>query len=356
MPLAAIAAGGCFMGTEAIAQSQQDAKPKAAQSQQASTENLQGARAVLKQEGLSEQRIEKLSQDGFDRQEVERALLSNYKSQGVIEQEAQRQAREAARRVTSQSGAAYSQSSDNTSASGQEESREQSWVQQAAPEGAQVKDSATMVLNEEELNVQKRQVPIGGVVLRKKVTTEDASETVQLRSEDIEIVRLTPAEAKKRQSKEYAAGFDEAFQEGEIFIPLMREEAVPKKDVETRQVVRARPEAQTEKKQFDATLRKEQVEVQRIDAPRQQGDEAEAQESYSAKQQFDSLEDRIRSEIRSQVSSLDPKQIQQLDIQADQGVVTLSGSVPDEQAKQRIERIARSMSSVEEVQNELRAM
>ena len=246
----------------------------------------------------------------------------------------------------------------------QQAQSEQSEVERMAPEGARIQDSAQVTLREEELNVEKSTEPAGGIVLRKKVVEEPASETVELRKEEVEVVRLSPEEARQRMEEGAQSEFGENFSEEEVFIPIMEETAQAETDVETRAVVRAQTDVETQEKQIQETLRREELEAQRIT---EEGEE----EQYSARQQFDDqqqnaqqqssstqssqqqassqqMKQKVQDQLRNE-AGLSQQQIDQLQIEVQEKTVTIEGSVQDEQTKTQIREALQNVEGIESV-------
>lgn len=112
----------------------------------------------------------------------------------------------------------------------------------------------SMQLSEEELQVGKRQVEAGNVRLRKVVRAEQQEVPVELRREQVSIERVD------------ASGQDvpdTAFQEQQIDVPVMREEAVVGKEARVSGQVRVDKTAETETRTVGDTVRKEDVEIDR---------------------------------------------------------------------------------------------
>ena len=120
--------------------------------------------------------------------------------------------------------------------------------------GRATDDQANVTLSEEELQVGKREVEAGRVRLRKVVHTERQEVPVELRREDVEIERVPARDA--------SAPAD-AFQEGEIEVPVMREEPVVGKEAHVTGAVRLSKTADTETRTVGGEVRKEDVEVDR---------------------------------------------------------------------------------------------
>ena len=109
-------------------------------------------------------------------------------------------------------------------------------------------------VSEENLQVGTRQVEAGRVRLRKVVHTERQEVPVELRREEIQVERVD------------AGGTDvpdNAFQEQEVEIPIMREEAVVAKEAHTTGQVRVSKGVETETQPVSGDVRREDVEVDR---------------------------------------------------------------------------------------------
>lgn len=117
-----------------------------------------------------------------------------------------------------------------------------------------VSDTDTRQLNlaEEELQVGKRQVEAGRVRLRKVVNVEHEEVPVELQRETVSIERVDTDDTDMP---------DTAFQEGEIDVPVMREEAVVGKEVVSTGAVRVNKNVQTDTKTVGADVRSEDVVV-----------------------------------------------------------------------------------------------
>ncbi len=122
---------------------------------------------------------------------------------------------------------------------------------------ADERDEARMRLNQEQVEVGKREVQYGGVRLRKVVRTETVNVPVELQREEIHIER-TPV------SGEVAADSDVGMvREGEdIFIPLRREEAVIDKTVAASEDVRVSKRRETERENVREEVRREDVQIE----------------------------------------------------------------------------------------------
>ncbi|MFP4281605.1 MAG: DUF2382 domain-containing protein [Opitutales bacterium] len=227
------------------------------------------------------------------------------------------------------------------------------------PEDAEVQESAEMVLHAEQLEVERREVSAGGVLLRKKIVTDEVDESVEVRREEIEIVRLSPEEAAQRQSNEDEAASNE-LSEGEIFIPLRRETAVGEKVIVTDEVVQVTKTSVTEDEQIEATLRRETLETERV-----RGEEGEAPvaeentgaDTAAATEETSSAPDaafreRVVQQLREDLS-LDDSAIAALEFEIEGNAVRLSGQAPEDVDGERIEASLRSLEGVEVVHNDL---
>ncbi len=212
-----------------------------------------------------------------------------------------------------------------------------------ATDRADSQDNATMVLNEEQLRVQKRDVDAGGVLITKDVETREVTQPVELRQEQVDIERLTPDQARERGIA--MDGQSQQIDEGQVYIPLSREEAVAQKEVETTGVVQAQTQTQTEQREVGATLEREVVDVQR------QGAGATTDQGT---QTASLSEQRIRSELSSANDlNLEEQQLNQINIKVERDTVRLSGKVPSEEVSDSLEQRIKNMQDVRTVQNDL---
>jgi uncharacterized protein (TIGR02271 family) len=115
-----------------------------------------------------------------------------------------------------------------------------------------VNNEGTMALSEEDLTVGKREVEAGRVRLRKVVRTEHEEVPVELQKEQVSIERVD-ASATDVPSN--------AFQEQEIEVPVMREEAVVSKESHVTGGVALNKNVQTETRTVGGDVRSEDVEV-----------------------------------------------------------------------------------------------
>ncbi len=109
-----------------------------------------------------------------------------------------------------------------------------------------------MKLSEEQLQVGKRQVESGRVRLRKVVRTEHQEVPVELRRENVQVERTSATGANVP---------DDAFQEQEINVPVMREEAVVDKQARVTGEVQLNKTTETETQTVGSDVRSEDVEV-----------------------------------------------------------------------------------------------
>ncbi len=120
-------------------------------------------------------------------------------------------------------------------------------------------DDLRVPVYEEELLVGKRQEQVGDVHLRKEVVTEQESVPVTLRHEEVTVERV-PVTGQARQ-----ADLQNAFQNEDIDVPVMGEEAVVGKQTRAVEEVRLRKDATQVQEQVTDTVRKEHVTVDDVD-------------------------------------------------------------------------------------------
>jgi stress response protein YsnF len=244
------------------------------------------------------------------------------------------------REVTTRQSTTGTDDAAYTTATTQQSAREQ-----LEPTGRQ---GTTMVLDEERLDIEKRRVQEGGVLIRKEVETQEVSQPVELRSETVQVERLSPEEARQRGISPDAQG-QQRIGEDEVFIPMSREEAVVERRVEPREVIRAETQTETQQQEVGGTVRREVVDIER-----QPGQQASTQQAST--QQGSQLEQRIRSELRNADDlDLQDRHIEQIQIRAEQGRVTLAGTVPEQEMIRKIEERVQNIQGVQSVENQLRA-
>jgi len=117
-------------------------------------------------------------------------------------------------------------------------------------------DTQALSLSEEELQVGKREVEAGRVRLRKVVNTEHQEVPVELRREQVQVERIDATDADVPSS---------AFEEQEIEVPVMREEAVVGKESRVTGGVRLNKNVETETRSVGGDVRREDVQVEGAD-------------------------------------------------------------------------------------------
>lgn len=122
------------------------------------------------------------------------------------------------------------------------------------------RSTAEIPLHEERVDVGKKSVETGQVRLRKIVKTETVNVPVELTRERIEIERLPADQLRGTFS---GREWRDAFTEDEIVMTERREEPVVEKTREVVGGVRAHKEVETERRNVNANVRREDVEVDR---------------------------------------------------------------------------------------------
>jgi len=115
-------------------------------------------------------------------------------------------------------------------------------------------EAVRVPVSEEQVKVGKRQVEQGGATIRKEVRTETVNTPVDLKREELVI---------ERTDKSGQSVPSDAFNEGEIRIPLTNEEAVVQKEARVVGEVKVRKREETERQTVSETIRKEDVKVDR---------------------------------------------------------------------------------------------
>jgi uncharacterized protein (TIGR02271 family) len=115
-------------------------------------------------------------------------------------------------------------------------------------------EDVAVTLSEENLAVGKRTVEAGRVRLRKVVHTDTVEQPVELRREEIEIERI---------DADGATVPDDAFQNQEIEIPVMREEAVVGKETRVTGQVHVSKDVESVTQNVGGQVRSEDVEIDR---------------------------------------------------------------------------------------------
>jgi len=93
----------------------------------------------------------------------------------------------------------------------------------------------------------------GGVRLRKVVRTETVNQPVELQREEI-IVERVPLHDETNVA-------DDTLSDEEIYVPLRREEVVVEKTVHATEEVRVGKRVETDKRNVEETVRREDVEI-----------------------------------------------------------------------------------------------
>ena len=115
-------------------------------------------------------------------------------------------------------------------------------------------EAVRVPLTEEQVKVSKREVEEGAVRLRKVVKTETVNQPVELKREEVVVERVSKDDPNAIPA--------DAFKEGEIHVPVKREEAVVEKTAHVTGEVKVRKEAHTDTKHVQETVRKEDVKVE----------------------------------------------------------------------------------------------
>jgi uncharacterized protein (TIGR02271 family) len=113
-------------------------------------------------------------------------------------------------------------------------------------------EAVRVPISEEQVKVGKREVEQGAATIRKEVTTERVNTPVDLKREDLVV---------ERTDVRGATVPPDAFREGEVRIPLKKEEAVVQKEARVVGEMKIGKQERTERKDVSETVRKEQVKV-----------------------------------------------------------------------------------------------
>jgi uncharacterized protein (TIGR02271 family) len=122
--------------------------------------------------------------------------------------------------------------------------------------GRDLGDEARMDVIEEELQVGKRDVPIGEAVIRKTVSEHEVCEPVELRQEHVEI---------ERHAVNRPANVAPGTGEMEVHVPLMGQEVVKNKTAFVREEIILRKVADVDKQTVCDTVRSETVDTSDLD-------------------------------------------------------------------------------------------
>jgi uncharacterized protein (TIGR02271 family) len=122
--------------------------------------------------------------------------------------------------------------------------------------GLEVLDQAEIELRKEELVVGKREVSNGGLLVRTIVQTEEVSKPIELRREEYVIERIP---AGSQVDKQYRA--ENAFQGREIYIPLMKEEALSGKRTLLTEAIKIGKRVETDQQTISMPVRSEDIQI-----------------------------------------------------------------------------------------------
>jgi uncharacterized protein (TIGR02271 family) len=123
-------------------------------------------------------------------------------------------------------------------------------------------NQASLELRREELVVGKRDVSNGGVLLRTIIQTNTVNQPVELRREEYVLERIPADQIQDKEA--LARGTADAFQGREIYIPLMREEAVASKRALATEQVRLAKRVETDRVTVTRPVRAEDVEIVKV--------------------------------------------------------------------------------------------
>ncbi|MBV9008884.1 MAG: YsnF/AvaK domain-containing protein [Verrucomicrobia bacterium] len=115
-------------------------------------------------------------------------------------------------------------------------------------------EAVRIPITEEQVKVGKREVEQGAANIRKEVHTDTVNTPVELRREEL-VVERTDARGTDVPS--------DAFREGEVRIPLTKEEPVVQKEAKVVGAVKVGKKQQSETENVSETVRKEDVKVDR---------------------------------------------------------------------------------------------
>ncbi len=118
-------------------------------------------------------------------------------------------------------------------------------------------EAVRIPISEEQLKVGKREVEQGAATIRKEVRTERMNTPVDLKREELVVERTDAGGADVPQ---------DAFREGEVRIPLKKEEAVVEKEAKVVGAVKVGKKEETQRQDISDTIRKEEVKVDKTDS------------------------------------------------------------------------------------------
>jgi uncharacterized protein (TIGR02271 family) len=113
-------------------------------------------------------------------------------------------------------------------------------------------EAVKVPISEEQVKIGKREVQQGAATIRKEVHTETVNTPIELKREELVIERSDTG------GGEVPA---DAFREGEVRIPLKKEEAVVEKEARVVGEVRVGKKQETDRRNISETVRKEEVKV-----------------------------------------------------------------------------------------------
>ncbi len=122
--------------------------------------------------------------------------------------------------------------------------------------GVEVLDQAEIDLRKEELVVGKREISNGGVLIRTVVQSSEVKQPIELKREEYIIERIPAGSPRDQQARA-----ENAFQGREIYIPLMREEAVSGKRTILTEAIKIGKRVETDQQIVSMPVRSEDVEV-----------------------------------------------------------------------------------------------
>ncbi len=122
--------------------------------------------------------------------------------------------------------------------------------------GLEILDQAEINLHKEEMVVGKREVSNGGVLVRTIVQSEEVKQPVELKREEYVIERIPAGSTKDAQMR--AEG---AFQGREIYIPLMKEEAISGKRTLLTEAITLGKKVESSQQTVSLPVRTEDVQV-----------------------------------------------------------------------------------------------
>jgi uncharacterized protein (TIGR02271 family) len=122
--------------------------------------------------------------------------------------------------------------------------------------GLEVAEQADINLHKEELVVGKKEVSNGGVMVRTVVKSEEVKQPVELRREEYVLERIPPGSAQDQQARA-----DGAFNNREIYIPLMKEEPITGKRTLLTESITLGKRVETENQTVTMPVRTEDVRI-----------------------------------------------------------------------------------------------